>query len=233
MELYLIRHGETAWTTQARYTSRTDLPLTDHGRAEAVRAREVLQGLAGPLSKLDSVSTSPMKRAVQTCALIFDPPVEPVVSDLLTELDFGDFEGCTGAEAQERRPGWDLGATAVPRVSRSTIWRTGPGVPGRPAAGRPIRRGGPRLRPAGDRGVRGRLAAHRRPGPGVRHRLGQRHHRPGRPGPPSTAGTSCAEPVGTSCAEPVGTSCAEPVGTSCAGGRLTFRQRSRTNRGEW
>ena len=108
MELYLIRHGETAWSTQARYTSRTDLPLTDHGRAEAVRAREVLQGLAGPLSKLDSVSTSPLKRAVQTCALIFDPPVEPVVSDLLTELDFGDFEGCTGAEAQERRPGWDL-----------------------------------------------------------------------------------------------------------------------------
>jgi probable phosphoglycerate mutase len=108
MELFLIRHGETAWSTQARYTSRTDLPLTDRGREEAIRAREVLLGLAGPLSKLDSVSTSPMKRARQTSALIFEPPVEPVVSDLLTELDFGDFEGCTGAEAQERRPGWDL-----------------------------------------------------------------------------------------------------------------------------
>ena len=108
MELFLIRHGETAWSTQARYTSRTDLPLTDHGREEAVRARDVLLGLAGPLSKLDSVSTSPLMRARQTSALIFEPPVEPVVSDLLTELDFGDYEGCTGAEAQERRPGWDL-----------------------------------------------------------------------------------------------------------------------------
>jgi probable phosphoglycerate mutase len=107
MELYLIRHGETTWSTQARYTSRTDLPLTDHGREEAVRARDVLLGLAGPLSKLDSVSTSPLRRARQTAAVIFEP-VEPVVDDLLTELDFGDFEGCNGVEAQQRRPGWDL-----------------------------------------------------------------------------------------------------------------------------
>src|SRR6187200_797509 len=107
MELYLIRHGETTWSTQARYTSRTDLPLTDHGREEAVRARDVLLGLAGPLLKLDSVSTSPLRRARQTAAVIFEP-VEPVVDDLLTELDFGDFEGCNGVEAQQRRPGWDL-----------------------------------------------------------------------------------------------------------------------------
>ena len=35
MRLFLIRHGETAWALTGQHTSRTDLPLTEHGRARA------------------------------------------------------------------------------------------------------------------------------------------------------------------------------------------------------
>ena len=57
--VYLARHGETAWTVSRQHTGVTDLPLTAHGEAEAVRLGERLEGL-----RLAAVFTSPLQRAV-------------------------------------------------------------------------------------------------------------------------------------------------------------------------
>ena len=63
-ELWLIRHGETAWSLSGAHTGSTDLPLTPVGED---KARALGSKLAGHPFSL--VLTSPMQRARRTCEL--------------------------------------------------------------------------------------------------------------------------------------------------------------------
>ena len=84
MEIVLARHGETEWSRDLKHTGRTDIPLTDRGRAEAEQLGWALAGrsFAGVLS-------SPLQRAVETCRLAgLGDQVE--LSDDLLEWDYGD-----------------------------------------------------------------------------------------------------------------------------------------------
>ena len=62
--IYLIRHGETAWSLTGQHTGRTDVPLTENGERQAAGLRERLQGIA-----FTHVLTSPLQRARRTCEL--------------------------------------------------------------------------------------------------------------------------------------------------------------------
>jgi probable phosphoglycerate mutase len=101
-EVYLARHGETAWTVSRQHTGRTDLPLTARGEDNAWGLHDRLSGLA-----LDRVLVSPLRRARQTC-LLAGFAEQAVKEADLTEWDYGDYEGLTTAAIRTERPGWSL-----------------------------------------------------------------------------------------------------------------------------
>ena len=107
-EIWLIRHGETAWSLSGQHTGRTDLPLTAAGEQ---RAREVGRFLAGRPFAL--VLTSPLTRARETCRLAGYGEVAQIEPDL-REWDYGDYEGRTREQIQESVPGWTIWTGPVP-----------------------------------------------------------------------------------------------------------------------
>lgn len=107
-EAVLVRHGETEWSRSGKHTGRTDVPLTEHGRAQAQAVGEALRGRDFAL-----VLTSPLERARETCRLAgFDEQAQ--TRDELMEWDYGAYEGRTTPEVREERPGWTLWRDGVP-----------------------------------------------------------------------------------------------------------------------
>jgi probable phosphoglycerate mutase len=102
IELWLMRHGETEWSLSGQHTSRTDIPLTDHGRQRAEELRDYLKE-----TKFDAVFVSPMQRARVTCE-IAGFGGQAVVDDNLKEWDYGIYEGKTTPEIRKEVPNWSV-----------------------------------------------------------------------------------------------------------------------------
>ncbi|MCC6547915.1 histidine phosphatase family protein [Candidatus Sumerlaeota bacterium] len=102
LRIYLVRHGETAWSLSGQHTGRTDIALTARGEEQA-------RGLARPLAtvKFSAVYTSPLQRARQTCALAGFGPVAKV-DPRVAEWHYGSYESKTTAEIHATRPGWKV-----------------------------------------------------------------------------------------------------------------------------
>jgi probable phosphoglycerate mutase len=107
--LYLIRHGETAWSLTGQHTGRTDVPLTEQGEQDARELAERLQ----PVS-FNRVFTSPRKRARRTCELVGLDAVAEIEPDL-AEWDYGDYEGQRSVDIRKERPDWNLFRDGCPR----------------------------------------------------------------------------------------------------------------------
>ncbi|MFI7488478.1 bifunctional RNase H/acid phosphatase [Micromonospora echinaurantiaca] len=113
--LILVRHGETEYTEQRRYSGRGDVPLSDRGRAQARATGDRVAELAPTVA---AVVSSPLSRCTATAeaiaAALGGVPVRR--ADDLIECDFGAWEGRTFAEVREGWPGemdaW-LASTAV------------------------------------------------------------------------------------------------------------------------
>ncbi|MDZ4232946.1 MAG: acid phosphatase, partial [Dietzia sp.] len=99
--LILLRHGETEWSKTGQHTSRTELELTPRGREQATAAAETIQQL-----RLDNpyVVSSPRQRARTTAELagLTVDDVDPLIS----EWDYGDYEGTTTVEIRQTVPSW-------------------------------------------------------------------------------------------------------------------------------
>jgi probable phosphoglycerate mutase len=106
--MVLARHGETAWTLTGQHTSRTDVPLTPRGVEQAERIAARLVG-----SAFAEVLSSPLRRAADTCAIAGFGD-RAVVSDDVTEWDYGELEGRTTKEIRVEQPGWSLWRDGVP-----------------------------------------------------------------------------------------------------------------------
>ncbi|NUT22771.1 MAG: histidine phosphatase family protein [Hamadaea sp.] len=100
-ELILVRHGETEWSRTGQYAGRTDIPMTEAGRAAVRRLAPVIA--ARPVI---AAFTSPAVRAVQSAELIGLGDAR--TDGDLWEWDYGGYEGLTEDEIRADRPGWDL-----------------------------------------------------------------------------------------------------------------------------
>jgi probable phosphoglycerate mutase len=107
-ELWLIRHGETAWSLSGAHTGATDLPLTPQGEQ---KARALAPKLAGPSFAL--VLTSPLQRARRTCELA-GLGTQAQIEPNLMEWNYGAYEGLSTDDIHRTRPGWSLFRDGVP-----------------------------------------------------------------------------------------------------------------------
>ena len=98
--VFVVRHGETAWSLSGQHTGVTDIPLTERGREVARRLRPLLAN-----ERFALVLTSPRQRARETCALAgLGEPAE--IEPGLAEWDYGEYEGLTAEQIRARRPDW-------------------------------------------------------------------------------------------------------------------------------
>ena len=101
--LALVRHGQSQWNLENRFTGWEDVPLTDQGRDEAHRAGGLLADTGIPF---DKAYTSELVRAQDTLAIMLqvmgctDMPTER--DKALNERHYGSLQGLNKAETAEK-----------------------------------------------------------------------------------------------------------------------------------
>jgi 2,3-bisphosphoglycerate-dependent phosphoglycerate mutase len=100
-DLILLRHGQSQWNLENRFTGWVDVPLAPKGEEEARAAGEKLRG-----RRIDKMFTSVLKRAIDTATIalevagIRDLPVERDLA--LNERMYGDLQGLNKAESAQK-----------------------------------------------------------------------------------------------------------------------------------
>jgi len=98
LTIYLVRHGETQWNKENRLQGWKDSPLTDKGIKHAQLLGERLSNI-----NFNAVYSSPIKRAYQTAENIcLGRDISIQVEENLKEINFGDWEGKTRDELQQK-----------------------------------------------------------------------------------------------------------------------------------
>jgi broad specificity phosphatase PhoE len=100
--IYLVRHGETAWTKSRQHTGLTDLPLTEIGERNARHLGERLRPL-----KVTNIFTSPLQRARRTCDLA-GFGAGAINEPNLVEWNYGNYEGLTTDQIRAKQADWKL-----------------------------------------------------------------------------------------------------------------------------
>jgi 2,3-bisphosphoglycerate-dependent phosphoglycerate mutase len=98
--LVLVRHGQSLWNLENRFTGWVDVPLTEKGAAEARKAGELLKAF-----RFDVAYTSVLSRAQETLRLILkemgaEPPV--IRDQALNERHYGDLQGLNKEDTAKR-----------------------------------------------------------------------------------------------------------------------------------
>jgi 2,3-bisphosphoglycerate-dependent phosphoglycerate mutase len=141
--LILVRHGQSLWNAEDRFTGWVDVPLTDQGRKEAEKAGRLLID-----HSFDVAYTSALSRAQETLKIILEMRSEsvPVIRDqALNERNYGDLQGLNKAKTAEK-----FGAEQV------KIWRRSYSVP--PPNGEALKNTAERTVPFFERCILGDIA---------------------------------------------------------------------------
>ncbi len=100
LRLFVVRHGETAWSRERRFAGARDVPLTPEGlrQCEAVARTLASQGVA-------AVYASPLERARASAEVITKPHRLTVeIEPAFREMALGEWEGLTREEVAARFP---------------------------------------------------------------------------------------------------------------------------------
>lgn len=105
-EIYICRHGATAWSKSGQHTGRSDIPLTEEGHAQAL-------ALKGPLSQVQfsAIYSSPSQRAARTAHLAGFP--HATLMDDLLEWDYGEYDGKTTLDIRKQIPNWSVFSSPI------------------------------------------------------------------------------------------------------------------------
>ncbi len=99
--LVLVRHGQSLWNLENRFTGWVDVPLTEQGEKEAHRAGQLLKG-----SKFDIAFTSDLQRAQKTLAIVLQEIGQtglPILKDeALNERHYGALQGLNKVETAKK-----------------------------------------------------------------------------------------------------------------------------------
>jgi probable phosphoglycerate mutase len=98
--IFAIRHGETAWNVDNRIQGQLDIPLNATGRRQAVRLGAALAG-----EGIEAIYSSDLLRAHETAQAVARATGCTIVAETgLRERAFGEFEGSSWTEIEERWP---------------------------------------------------------------------------------------------------------------------------------
>lgn len=89
MDLYVVRHGQTAWNVMKKVQGQVDIPLNDEGIKQAQRLQKEILKIEPEI-----VISSPLLRARKTAEILCEGK-NIFVDDRITERNFGEFEGLT------------------------------------------------------------------------------------------------------------------------------------------
>lgn len=108
--VYVIRHGETDFNKDGRYSGRIDTPLNAAGIAQAKQLAEKTRGL-----NIEVIYCSPLNRAIETANLIKSQTnCEIIINNHFIERSLGIYEGLTKDEAKNKHP--DLYTRNITRI---------------------------------------------------------------------------------------------------------------------
>lgn len=110
--IYLLRHGQTEWSATGRHTSTSEVGLTEEGEQQARLAGGVLSALRATTVPPAKVICSPRDRAVRTAQLAGLTVDER--DEQLAEWNYGEYEGLTTEQIQEKVPNWTVWSHPVP-----------------------------------------------------------------------------------------------------------------------
>ncbi len=99
-KLILVRHGQSLWNLEDRFTGWVDVPLTDQGREEARKAGHRLAGI-----EIHVAYTSTLERAQETLRLMTETmgtSIPTIRDKALNERGYGDLEGLNKARTAEK-----------------------------------------------------------------------------------------------------------------------------------
>ena len=121
MKWYFVRHGEIQANVKKIYAGWSEEGLTRKGRQEAAEAAKIVSSF-----NIDSIYTSPLKRAVQTAEIIGGIlSKQPVLEESFKEMRLGPWEGKSEKEIQRDFPDkwkiWDTRPADLVLEGRETL----------------------------------------------------------------------------------------------------------------